>query len=242
VSVVVSCPKCEKRLAVKDELKGRPLVCPQCKGRFSVPADESPVIESPADDGGVGFLDDLGPASFGAAKSTGATAPATSGARPAARTTAPAMNSASRAVTRAKKKAAEKTMIFIGGGIAAAVLIAILAIVIVSSQGGGAAKTKEQKPEIIRFGLADSVRHKLFKEMITAVDENGITAACKQKWYRLADEYKLDRSHLKDILDEGFLRDDWDQPAPAAITNKNRATRMEWIGQRHNGPDPVLAL
>jgi len=125
-------------------------------------------------------------------------------------------------------------MIFIGGGIAAVVLVVLL-VVVMSFGGGGGNKN-------IRFGMTDSSRHRLFNELFLAVDQYGISKDCQEEWFRLADNYKLDRKYLKDILDEGFSRADWDQPAPAHVTNQTRGTRMEWIGKRRNGPDPILAL
>ncbi len=129
-------------------------------------------------------------------------------------------------------------LIYIGGGVAAAILVVIV-IAVAMSSGGGGGKKKDQN---VRFGLTDSNRHQLFKEMILAVDENGITKACKEEWFRLADEHRLDRKYLKDILDEGFDRKDWDQPAPAHVTNQTRGTRMEWNARRAHGGDPILAM
>ena len=89
--VVVSCPNCEKKLAVKDELKGRALVCPQCKGRFSVPADDGAkdgllnvADDPPATGGGMDFLHNLGPSAVSSATGNGQfSAPAYSAQRPA---------------------------------------------------------------------------------------------------------------------------------------------------------------
>ena len=49
VSQVIACPHCDKKLTLRDELKGRPLICPKCKGRFTAPADE-PEPQEPAAD------------------------------------------------------------------------------------------------------------------------------------------------------------------------------------------------
>ena len=49
--------------------------------------------------------------------------------------------------------------------------------------------------------MSDSSRHELFNEMFLAVDEYGISKDCKEQWFRLADNCKLDRNNLKDILD-----------------------------------------
>ncbi len=131
-------------------------------------------------------------------------------------------------------------MIYIGGGIVAAVLIVIVTAFALNGCGGDE-KTKEV--EDIRFGLPEGTRIELFQKLVSAVDRYGITKNCKDDWYRLADEYKLDRSHIKDLLDEGFSfkNSKWVLPE-ATSTAKNRAVRMDWIRQRTNGPDPVLAL
>ena len=247
MSQVIACPNCDKKLALKDGLKGRALICPHCKGRFTVP-DDGPQTADPfgtnagkapsAGGSDMAFLDELtsrpGPV---AAKSPTKTA---AGSRPAAATrpaaTQPPAPAGSRAAASRAKKQNEQMMMFIGGGIAAALLVVVL-VVALSSGGGGRKKNAN-----IRFGLPDSNRHQLFMKMITAVDEYGISTACKEEWLRLADEYKLDRRNLGDLLDEGFDRKDWDQPAPAHVTNQGRATRMEWIAKRHQGRDPILAL
>ena len=130
-------------------------------------------------------------------------------------------------------------LIYIGGGVAAAILVVILIVVGMSSGHGGSGGKKPAGK--ILFGMSDSGRHQLFKQMMLAVDQYGLTKACKEEWFRLADEAKLDRKHLKDILDEGFDRKDWDQPAPAHVTNQTRGVRIEWTAKRAHGGDPVLA-
>jgi hypothetical protein len=241
VSQVVACPNCDKKLAVKNELVGRVLVCPQCKGRFTVPADE-PVDdrlgvatrEAPASTGSeMDFLDGLTPAPVRTASNTSP--------RGLRLESSPAVSLASRmATTRARGRKNQMTVIYIGGGIAAAVLVAILIAVAMQSADRGA--RREKAVENIRFGLTDSNRHQLFGKLMLAVDQYRITKECKEEWFRLADEYKLDRQHIRDILDEGFSRKDWDQPAPTHVTNENRGTRMEWIAKRAHGGDPILAL
>jgi hypothetical protein len=255
VSSVVSCPNCEKKLAVKDEHKGRALICPQCKGRFTVPAGDAPagglldLLESEASAvGDMGFLDGLGPAAAGPAKNSGAaSASVYSAARPAngkAIRSPVAVGAASRvAAGRARKQADQMKMIYIGGGIAATVvLVIIVAAAIMNGIGGGGAGSGANEPEDIRFGLPERTRIQLFQKLVSAVDERGISKSCKEEWYRLADESKLDRSNIKDLLDEGFSfkNKKWELPA-ATSTAKNRALRMDWVRQRTNGPDPVLS-
>lgn len=235
VSNVVSCPNCEKKLAVKDELKGRTLICPQCKGRFTVPADDLPAADEVATgEGGVEFLNELGPSSASPAKSAG-------GAFASFASMRLSRHKAVHTSGRAKGQSRQMKLILIGGGIAVAVLVVVGLAVALSGANGGGAATKEV--EELRFGLTESTRIELFQKLVSAVDQHGITKSCKEEWYRLADEYKLDRSHIKDLLDEGFSfkNSRWILPE-ATSTAKNRALRMEWVRQRTNGPDPVLAL
>ena len=137
MSNVISCPNCEKKLAVKDELKGRALICPQCKGRFTVPADDLPVAaELSAGNGGMGFLDDLGPSSAGPARSA-------SGAYASSYSVPSAVGKTARTAGRAKKQAQQRKLMLIGGGIAMAVLVVVGLAVAWNSADGGGEKTKE---------------------------------------------------------------------------------------------------
>lgn len=266
------------------------MICPQCKGRFSVPADDAEsadalsLVDTPASldlaglteadrspdlsslvesaaagpttpaaegDGGMGFLDSLGPTSAAPVKTkttSTATAPVRSAVRPTVKTPVASVSRTAKASTtggsratagRAKKQAEQMTMIYIGGGIAAAVLLIIIVAVAINSSSGGGTTAVED----VRFGLPEHTRIKLFQELVSAVDEYGITKECKKKWYDLADEYKLDRSNIKDLLDEGFAFKNkrWVLPE-ATSTAKNRAVRMEWVAARAHGPDPVLSM
>ncbi len=232
-------------------MQGRALICPQCKNQFTVPTGETEAaakeLGTTADEvspGGsdMAFFDNLASGPGRAAAKTVAKTPAAG--RPGHPAGHPVFRvgvaAARTAAGRAKNKSDQMMLVYIGGGVAATVLVVVL-IAVAMSPKGGSGKGKK-KNEVVRFGLADSTRHQLFNKMITAVDDNGITKACKEEWFRLADEYKLDRKNLKDILDEGFDRKDWDQPAPAHITNKTRGTRMEWNAQRAQGGDPILAM
>ena len=148
-----------------------------------MPADDVPVAgESSAGDGGVGFLDDLGP--------TRQARPEAPAAQPRPLPwRSPAVGNVARG-GRAKKRTAQPKMIYIGGGIVAAVLIVIVTAFALNGCGGDE-KTKEV--EDIRFGLPEGTRIELFQKLVSAVDRYGITKNCKDDWYRLADEYKLDR-------------------------------------------------
>ncbi len=233
---VVSCPNCEKKLAVKDQFKGRSLICPQCKRRFTVPADDVLVlgVSSAPSDGGMGFLDGLGPSSARPAKSVGSRS--TTGYSP--RT---AVGGAARSAERAKMQAAQKQMILIGVGIALGMLVIVAAAILLNLPSSAPEKAKEA--EDIRFGLPERTRIELFQKFVSAVDRDGITKTCKERWYRLADEYKLDHGHIKDILDEGFSfkNDKWALPE-ATSTAQGRAVRMDWVRQRTAGSDPILAM
>jgi len=182
------------------------------------------------------FLDDLSPLPGPA---TANMAAKTSNATRAAAFPTDSITSRMAAI-RAKKKSDQVMMIYIGGGIAAVVLL--LVVVAMSMRADGDATKKKTEKEVVRFGLTDSVRHELFGKFILAVDQYGVTKDCKAEWLRLADAYKLDRRRIGDVLDEGFSRNDWDQPAPAHITNKTRGARMEWHAGRANGGDPILAF
>jgi hypothetical protein len=242
VSIVVSCPNCEKRLAVKDELKGRSLMCPKCNGRFTVPLNDVPgdivpvAGELATGNGSMGFLDDLGLASAGPATSTAGGTSATAYSPRAVG------GQSARAAEQSKRQADQMKMIYVGGGIAAAVLIVVALAIALNGIGGRGEKAKEA--EDTRFGLTERTRIELFQKLVSAVDRDGISKSCKEDWFRLADEYKLDRSHIKDLLDEGFSykNSKWELPE-AVSTAKNKALRQDWVRQRTtNGTDPVLAL
>jgi len=246
VTQVIACPHCGKALALRDELKGYVLSCPQCKGRFAAPDDESVAAENelgaisaapPSPSGSdMAFLDDLATLSGPAAERI-ATKTRVAMHSP----DSPAASIASRlAAIRARRKSGQLMMIYVGGGIVVAVLLVVM--VAMSMSSGGEERKKKSGSEVVRFGMTDSVRHQLFSKMILAVDEYGISKDCKEEWFRLADEFKLDRKNIGEVLDEGFSRNDWDQPAPAHVTSKTRGARMEWNARRANGGDPILAL
>ncbi len=253
VRQVITCPNCDKKLALREELKGRALICPQCKGRFTAPSDE-PQMEvsvfdttsneaSSANDSAMDFLDSLGSSPNPAAgkttaKNSTSTRPATASRASIADAASPTASGASRAAaSRARKKNDQRMFFYIGGGVMAAVLVVVLVAIAALSDN------VKQKNENIRFGLTDSIRHQLFSKMILAVDEHGISKDCKEEWFRLADEYRLDRNHVKDVLDEGFDRKDWDQPQlVVTMDQKQKHNRQEWIATRNETKrDPVMA-
>ncbi len=250
--VVVSCPKCEKRLAVKDELKGRTLVCPQCKGRFTVPADDGPIDgllnvidEPPATGGGMDFLHSLGPSSVSAAKGNGqTTVPAYSAQRSANGRPAVSSSATARAAGRGKKQADQMKIIYIGGGIAAAVLIVIVtALAINGASSGNSSGGGTKKDENVRFNLTETQRRQLFSDMLHAVDVNGATKTCRDVWRRLGGELKLTDSQISAVLKEG-LDSGWDQPALEVTQDqKQKTNRRDWIrAMNESGHDPIMSL
>ncbi len=249
--VVVSCPKCDKKLAVKDELKGRALVCPQCKGKFSVPADDGPQNEllnvaevSPATGGGVDFLHSLGPASVGSAKGNGqTTAPAYSARRPT--NTRPGISSAAavRTAGRMKKQADQMKTIYIAGGVTAAVVALIVVVAVVMNASGGGNGGGAKKDENIRFNLTETQRKQLFSDMFHAVDVNGPTKICRDVWRHLGGELKLNDSQISAVLKEG-LDGGWDQPALEVTQDqKQKTNRRDWIRtMNESGHDPIMSF
>jgi hypothetical protein len=250
VPVVVCCPKCEKRLAVKDELKGRALVCPQCKSRFSVPADDAPsdgvlgVAEEPRATGGsMDFLQNLGPSSVGAGKSASPSfAAADSTPWPTNGRAVGSSGAAARAAGRAKKRTDQMKLFYIGGGIAAAVVIGLI-VAAVAISGTGAGGGSKKKDENIRFNLTETQRRQLFSDMFHAVDVNGPTKTCRDVWRRLGGELKLDDSQVSAVLKEG-LDNGWEQPAlEVKQDQKQKTNRRDWIRvMNESGHDPIMSL
>ena len=216
LSQVITCPHCDQKLTLRDELKGLTLVCPQCKPLPTAPsprqtADEpfgtSPQTSQPSGGSGMAFLE-----GFSAAAAT------TKAGRPKAGRSA---SVAARATaSRAKKKNDSMMLVYIGGGVAATVLL----VVLLASAMRMADSSGPKKDPNIRFGLPETKRRQLFKELILAVDQYGITKECKEEWLHLADEYKLDRKYVGDVLDEGFGGKDWsNQPGPRHQRDPRRA-------------------
>jgi hypothetical protein len=241
VNQVITCPKCDKKLAVREELKGRPLICPQCKGRFTVPTDgPEGVVNAPSQGGSeaagpdMGFLDTLGPATGpGGAKTAArpATTPRTTAGKAATLSTA----------AKVKKKTDQTMLLYIGGGIAAVVLLVIVAVVAMSSSGSGGGKKEEKN---MRFGLTESQRKRLFKDLISAVDENGSRNQYKEaraERRRLGGERQLNDQQIEDVFKEGMDRG-WEQPEMAATMDQTQKTnRIDFFRTRHQmNRDPVM--
>ena len=199
---------------MKDELKGRALICPQCKSRFTSPGDES----QPAADlfgqnsdetrspGGsdMAFFDSL-------AASTPGRGAAKAAAKALGRRPGPphpsAASAASRAADRRVKQKNDQTMlIYIGGGVAVAVLVCVL-IAVAMSSGGGSGGGGKKKVENIRFGLAESQRKRLFEDLFHAIDETGSKneyKECRKEWRRLGGEKNLNDQQVSYIFKEGM--------------------------------------
>ncbi len=247
MSQVIPCPNCDKKLAVRDELKGRALICPQCKGRFTVPADgpqpaagESGTASGAAPAPGgfdMGFLDNLGPAPGSATVKAATKTAAPVRAKASTARVAPTVLGASRGTaSRAKKKKDQMMMIYIGGGLAAAVLVVILLAVAISGAGGG-------KPT--RFGMTESQRKHLFKDLFHAVDEIGSTNQykdCREKWRQLGKPWNLTDQQIAAVRQEG-IDEGWEQPAVAAtMDQKEKTNRFDWIRTMNETKrDPVMS-
>jgi hypothetical protein len=244
VSQVVACPNCEKKLTVMDELLGRTLVCPQCNGRFTAPADVggAAASETSSSDGAdMGFLDSLSAGPRPAAGKTAAPRPAAKTAAPRSSAgksaaSSPASAASRAAASREKAKNDQKMVLYIGGGIAAAVLLVVLLAVIMS--GGSARKRKDQN---IRLGMAETQRRELYRDLIHAIDVYGPNTACREEWRRLGSKWKLTDQQIASIRDEG-LDHNWTQAEIlASMDQKQKTNRIEWVRIRtETKVDPIM--
>lgn len=228
MSQVITCPHCEKKLALKDELQGRDLICPQCRSRFAAPAGE----QQPAADA---FFDNLASAAGPVTATTKTSASGRSGA--AMRSTA--TQAEARTMTgRAKKKKDQMMLVYIGGGIAAVVVVFILiALAMPHKDVTGSGGNKN-----MRFGMTESQRKRFFGELFHAVDELGPNKECRDEWRQLGSKWNLSDQQISEIRKEGMDRG-WEQPAiPATTDQKQKTNRREWIRimtQTHR--DPILS-
>jgi hypothetical protein len=257
VSQVIACPNCEKKLSLRDELKGRTLVCPQCKTRFKSPADDAPgdayAVNSAETESQGGaepdFFDSLGAApdpsaARSATKNTVGRSPATKRAS-LTRSTDPLASPtmARSAASRVKAKNQQKMMIYIGGAVGAGVLIVVVMAIIIAMSSGGK-PVKKPKDENMRFGMTETQRRKFYIDLIRAVDDNGISKATQSEWRSLGREYKLSDQQIVDVLEEGLEKKDWEQPAVPATTDvRQKMNRIRWFDKRHEtGHEPIMAL
>ncbi len=255
---VITCPNCDKKLALRDELKGRALICPQCKGRFTVSAsdpqatadfntacDEMPSCHEAESSSSshMAFLDGLGPAPAPATAKTAAKASAS--ARPStAKVTYSTVRSVPRAAAnRSKKKPVHKKAIYVAAGAAvtfvAASMVAFVAFPIFVPPNGSGTKKADG---VVRFGLTESQRQRLFEELFRAVDENGPTKQCRDEWRRLGRENNITDEQISAVLTEGMDLG-WPQPAIAAtMDQKQKTNRQEWIRvMNQTKRDPIMS-
>ena len=239
---VIACPNCEKKLALRDEFKGRTLVCPQCKTRFLAPDEPADAYsvssaEEPAGNGtGVDFLADLGPASGPA--SAARTATKNVAGRSTARPTGPA---ASRTATSRAAAKFDPKMIYIGGGIVAALVI-VAVLVAVAMSGNSTRAEKKKKDENIKFGMTETKRRSFYESLIHEVDLNGISKATQKEWILLGKEYNLKNSQISDIVQEG-LDNGWLQPAiESTMDQRQKTNRGEWVRiMTEKKREPIMA-
>ena len=256
MSQVISCPNCGKKLALRDELRGRALLCPQCKTKFTTPIEgaesTAEVFDTAANttsspgDSNVAFLNSLAPTASATA-ATAATgsplagrspAPARSAAGAPATAAKSAASAAARtAPSRAKQKNDQMLFVYIGGGVAAAVVVLILIVVGLSSHGGG---KKDEKD--VRFGMRLTERKRLFEDLLHAADQNGPNKECRDEWRQLGKKWNLSDQQISQVFSEGMDRN-WEQPAvPATIDQKEKTNRHEWVlrwNQTHR--DPIMS-
>jgi hypothetical protein len=209
---------------------------------------ESDGTPAAADDGGVGFLDDLGPSS--PATKSASKASATASARSAASVrssaaAAPSMAASTglsrAAAARAKKQAEQMKMIYIGGGVAAAVVLVVIIAVAVSGGSGAGGKEKDQD---VKYNLTQTQRKKLYVGFIHAVDVYGVSTKCRDAWRRLGTEAELDDSQVSAVVKEGLDRG-WDQPAiEATMDQTQKVNRRDWIRKmtEAGGREPIMSL
>jgi hypothetical protein len=87
------------------------------------------------------------------------------------------------------------------------------------------------KTSNVKHGLSEAQRQQVFEALMTAVDTAGEETAKKNRWPRIAAEYKIDVDTLEKILDEGF-NSDWMQPAFSNYNAQAKYNRLEWIRNR----------
>jgi hypothetical protein len=243
LSQVITCPKCDRKLVVRDELKGRALICPECKGRFTVPADELQPIDGGTRSGEVpssassdmAFLDDLGPSSVAASAKTPVTTRSRGDAQSADATVSYGSSFSRAAAIRAKRKNAQLKMIYTGGGIAVVAVIAVVAIMAMPLDRSGTMPpnrgdtTRSVKTENKRFGMTEAERKRFFEELVHAVDQIGPNKQCRDEWRRLGREKSLGDQQISEVLKEG-MEHHWTQPAiVATVDQRQKINRQQWI-------------
>jgi hypothetical protein len=198
------------------------------------PSDPTLADEAAGNGTGVDFLDNLAPLSGPSTASTAtrnSSPPRTSG------------RSAGASAGRAKTKT-DPTMFYIGGGIAAVVLVVVLVAVAMSGNRGSSSGGGKKKDENIRFGMTETQRRRLYKDLIHAVDDNGMSKATQKEWRSLGKEFKLTDQQVSAVLQEGLENTDWEQPDLAATMDQRQKTnRMEWIRKMNETKrEPIMSM
>jgi len=237
VNRVISCPHCQLKLAIRSDLEGRRLACPKCKGIFlpdaePAPQPESPAAEGPAEPQHLDFLGGIG--------GNAATGP-TRGAASRATTTKLLRTQSS------KSRSSSRLWWYIiggSGGLAAILVIGAMMLDTGNSRTQASSSQTKKDPQV-KYGLSIDYRHRVFCELLQAVDANGLTKSCKQKWQEITDYYKIDLPTAVKIVDEGF-EEEWEQPRILDSTAQTRANRREYIKARTElrrkrpAADPIL--
>jgi hypothetical protein len=239
VSREIPCPHCQRKLSVRDELVGKRLACPQCKGEFQVPAEE------PADAAGgpdLGFLDSLSTSPAAAARPAAGSSAAgpqkpkkQPAQKPAAKQRSPAGRPSPWAGVAANLKAVPRRAWYIGGGAAVAILLIIIVVMVIGGPSGGkrSAGGKKRKPGPVLYGLSEVKRQHIFEELVRSIDQAGEEKAKKNEWPKIAAAYKLDSGILEKIVEEGLDNSDWLLPATENYTIQTKTNRVEWL-KKHN--------
>ena len=257
MATAISCPNCDCKMSVRSELAGQRVTCPHCKSPFLAPAADGAAGgaaafpaggSSPA---GTDFFSDLSSTTTrpSASRPNGKAAGSSRGK--AAGSSRGKSAGSSRGKTAGGNRAAAKKLPIewiIGGGVGAGLLLIILVLVMV--MGGpskGKHNSKNGKQTVVKFGLSESQRRKLFYDLYEAVDRCGVNDNCRQEWRNLEKRYGVDREAVAKILDEGMGGSggglsDWRLPDFPEGTPAARANRKQWIRERglDGSTDPLL--
>ncbi len=193
----IFCPHCNGKLAIRDELAGKRVICPHCKTAFQAPA-EAAAEESFAD-----FFADLSAPATPRSPASGPPALTRAAPPPRKRPGPPPRPLAGTKIAkRGMKMNLPPTPYLLWGGAGLAVLI--LAI-------GGWALVSSYAPSL-KYNLTQSQRKRLFYELVGAIDNLGYTnKACRTRWQELEDQFSVNNEATREILKEGFEHS-WPQP------------------------------
>jgi phage FluMu protein Com len=227
VSRVISCPHCQRKLALKTEFQGRRLACPKCKGTFTMPDEDSAPAEASSSPSGSGmdFLDSLSSGSSG--KKAAANEPMLP--------SSPSRSTYTKTAGKRKAKGNPLLGVYIGVGVVAAVVV--LGAIVALMSGGG----PSQREDKIKDGLKLTERKKIFQDLYRAVDQNGPNEVCKQRWKQIAAEHKTNLEVIRRIIEDG-MQEGWEQPGFENYNINAKTHRMDWIRERglDGRNDPLL--